>query len=60
MYAVRKNVHDSGEVFRKLYAQAIWRATTAVTKYLVNGSGPHNFKTYKAVNWSSNLKLLGE
>lgn len=60
MYAVRKNVHDSGEVSRRLYAQAIWRATTEVTKYLVNGSGPHSFKTYKCVNWSPNLDLLGK
>jgi hypothetical protein len=32
MYAVRKNGHERGAVFRRLYAQTTWRTTTAVTR----------------------------
>lgn len=44
-YAVTKNCHDSMEVLRRKYAHAIWRETTAKTRYLVRGSWPQSFST---------------
>lgn len=50
MYAVRKKVHDRIGVFRRRYAHKTCRETTPRTKYLVNGSGPHNLVTCTLVN----------
>ena len=46
MYAVRKKGKENIGVFRKAMAQQSWTAITAITQYLVHGSGPQSFMTW--------------
>lgn len=45
MYAVRKKGRENIGVFRRAIAQHNWTAMTAITQYLVHGSGPQSFIT---------------
>lgn len=46
-YASAQNFQDQKGVSRKMKAQVICRATTKATTYLVNGSGPQSFVTWR-------------
>nr|POE97283.1 hypothetical protein CFP56_76623 [Quercus suber] len=59
IYAVMRNCQESIGVSRKAYEQKIWRLTTANTRGMVNGSGPHSFNTYVTMHRSAALTSTG-
>ena len=50
MYAVRRNRRERTGASRKSAAQVNCNATTASTKYFVNGSGPQSLVTWEEVS----------